>query len=358
MIIGTIATTNHLPRAMVMAKSVKEHMPDARVILCLLERERHSSLKAVAYFDSVVLAKELGFEHFDRYIFKYNRFQASCSLKAKLMQYLLQAYTNEVKFIYLDSDTRLYSPLRELNDILDTSSIVVTPHCLYPYIKDAVKRTFHNEHHTTGWRELGILKTGLYNAGFFALKRTKNAEKFLEWWNYRLERYCYRDIKEGLFDDQRWLDLAPIFFEAHVLIHPGYNVAFWNISERIFGIEESGRYTINGDSLRFIHFSGVGGFLDEMISRNFPNPGDAQGIQSLLSGYCLELDQFQQSSYLRIPWSYGRFMSGEEVSDDSRRKYRSHAKLYDSQYDNPFSLKNKKFSREKIRQLEASAKGK
>ncbi|NLW48068.1 MAG: hypothetical protein GXY86_12145 [Firmicutes bacterium] len=64
-IIATIATTGYLPRAMVMAKSVKKHMPETKVIVCIVEEKIPQHTNGLsAYFDKVILAKNLGFPTF------------------------------------------------------------------------------------------------------------------------------------------------------------------------------------------------------------------------------------------------------------------------------------------------------
>ena len=69
--------------------------------------------------------------------------------------------------------------------------------------------------------------------------------------------FCHNQIDCGLFTDQRWVDLAPAFFEGlKILRDPGYNVATWNLTHRtVAGSLESG-LTVNGRPLCFFHFSG------------------------------------------------------------------------------------------------------
>ncbi|KIL35528.1 hypothetical protein SD71_12760 [Cohnella kolymensis] len=335
MIIGTIATKSHLPKALVMAESIKEHMPHAKVVLCLVERKMHEPLKHCPVFDEVVLAKDMGFEDFDRYVFKYDALQATCSLKPVLMEYLLTTYKHNDMFVYLDTDTRLFSPFDEIAETLETNSILLTPHSIYPLIHPVSSSV--NKYQSIRWKELGILKTGLFNAGFFALKRNGNSTAFIQWWKNRLARYCYKDIKEGLFDDQRWLDLAPCYFDVYFLKHPGYNVAFWNLYERTVRKLPDGSYCVNDRPLRFFHFSQVDSYLKEII-RSMSESGAPYDVMS--KDYVHTLNQHQWDKYRNKQWSYACFASGRPIKQHSRQKYARHPERYHS---NPFSLANSKF---------------
>jgi hypothetical protein len=337
MIIGTIATNSHLPKALIMVESIKEHMPLAKVVLCLVERNIHTSLKDCAVFDEVVLAKDLGFEDFDQYVFKYDALQATCSLKPVLMQYLLTTYKHNDMFVYLDTDIRLFSPLDEIAEILEKNSILLTPHSIYPLIHPVSSSV--NKFQSIRWKELGILSTGLFNAGCFALKRNDNSTAFLNWWKKRLARYCYKDIKEGLFDDQRWLNLAPCYFDVYLLKHPGYNVAFWNLYERTVRKLPNGSYSVNDQILRFFHFSQIDSFLKEVI-KSMPESGARSDVKSMYKDYVLALNDHHWEEYQGIQWSYGYFFNGKRIKQHSRQKYRKNAQLYPS---NPFSLTNSKF---------------
>ena len=57
--------------------------------------------------------------------------------------------------------------------------------------------------------------------------------QFIDWWAERLRSYCYDEVENGLFTDQRWVDLAPAFFDDIAIVRePQYNVATWNLTHR------------------------------------------------------------------------------------------------------------------------------
>jgi hypothetical protein len=92
---------------------------------------------------------------------------------------------------------------------------------------------------------------------------------FVEWWGRRLQTQCVSDIKNNLFTDQRWCDLAPCFLERlYILKKPGYNVAYWNLAHRSVTRDAQGDWSVNGEPLVFFHFSGVSPDRPEMVSKH------------------------------------------------------------------------------------------
>ena len=72
-----------------------------------------------------------------------------------------------------------------------------------------------------------------YNLGFLAVRMTGQGREFIDWWAERLRLFCYDEVPNGLFTDQRWVDLAPAFFDDIAIIRdPEYNVATWNLTHR------------------------------------------------------------------------------------------------------------------------------
>lgn len=95
------------------------------------------------------------------------------------------------------------------------------------------------------------------NAGFFAVKNNAAGICFLDWWKRILLTKCINDNENGIFYDQTWLDLVPIYFKesTHLLTDLGYNMAYWNLSERTLS-KEYGIYLVNKYTpLVFYHFA-------------------------------------------------------------------------------------------------------
>ncbi|MNZ57264.1 hypothetical protein D3C78_752380 [compost metagenome] len=331
MIITTSICANYLPKAMVLAKSVKRTNPEAHFIVCLLEREIHPAALTCDAFDEIVLAKDLGFEQFDKFIFKHSIVEASTAVKGQLFVYMLDRYPHENKFVYLDPDIEVYDELVELKAALDEHAIVLTPHLCHP--EDIMDAVMDNE--------LSALQHGVFNLGFLAIARSGEAERFAAWWASRLSMFCYDDIPRGIFTDQKWIDLAPCYFDVHILKHPGYNVAPWNLSKRKLTYTDG--YQVNGQALRFFHYSGFDSGANEGMIRKYV-PDLSNCVYNLRDNYVRQLEEADQSKLGQTEWSYDFFQNGEQIKRNSRIIFRDVPEL-PYRVENPFAESNDFFEK-------------
>ena len=110
-----------------------------------------------------------------------------------------------------------------LEQLLRQHTILLTPHQFVP--ETTTQAIVHNEQCS--------LRNGVYNLGFLAVRMTGQGRQFIDWWAERLRSYCYDEVENGLFTDQRWVDLAPAFFDDIAIVRePQYNVATWNLTHR------------------------------------------------------------------------------------------------------------------------------
>ncbi len=320
MIIFTSICTNYAHKARTLAESVKKNIPDAKFFVCLTEREIPASMN-FEFFDKVVLSKDMWNGNFNRYIYKHAIVEASTSVKGQFFKYLIETYTEEDKFIYLDPDCFVYSDFVELREILEKRPIVVCPHLLQPGNIDM---------------ELSSTAHGVFNLGFLAVNRSEEAVKFIHWWAERLYLFCYDDILRGIFTDQKWIDLAPCFFDVEILKHRGYDFATWSLLD--CGMtKENGKYFVKGDPLRFIHFSGYGATAEKCISDWLPQ--GEHPFKELYQEYSKMHEKNNQDGVSKTTWSYSKYYSGEKIDDELRIKYRNNNDVMFS-IDDPFALSN------------------
>jgi len=322
MIIFTSICSNYLHKARCLAQSVKKHMPYAKFFVCLTEREIPESAKN-ENFDKVILSREMWPGNFDHFIFKHAIVEASTAVKGEFFRYLLANYPEETEFVYLDPDCYVYDDMPELREKLKTRPIVLCPHLLQSGNIDM---------------ELSSTAHGVYNLGFLAVNHSDEAVRFINWWADRLQMFCYDDIPRGIFTDQKWVDLAPCFFDVEIFKHKGYDFATWSLLNCGLTKEKDGYY-VQGDPLRFIHFSGYGGCIEKCMKDWLPE--NETVFHKLYSSYCEKHEGNDNDNVSQTTWSYGCYLSGEKIDNELRKEYRvNYEKMVACE--NPFQLSNRK----------------
>ena len=123
----------------------------------------------------------------------------------------------------------------------------------------------------------------------------------------RLETKAYIHFAKGMFTDQIWINFAPLLFEkVHILRHPGYNMAYWNLHERM--LSDSRTVVKNSEStqLIFFHFSGYNPIKPENMSIyqnrfSFENRND---VTNLFKDYSAKLIENNYMLYVRYPCTF------------------------------------------------------
>ena len=160
------------------------------------------------------------FPDFDSVAFKYGILELNTNVKPTFLKRLIALGMQQV--IYFDPDILVCSALDPIFNALDESTILITPHCTSP-----------NEGNPHG--ELLLLNAGVFNLGFIAVSKSKESERFSVMVGASMPLPSgYDERWSGLFVDQKWINLVPCYFEGvRVFKHPGCNVAYWNLHERI-----------------------------------------------------------------------------------------------------------------------------
>jgi hypothetical protein len=242
----TICSNNYLSLARTLGKSL-QHSNDYHFIIGLVDKTDERLTEYYKDFD-VLPCDQIGIPDLEAIALKYTIAEFNTALKPFYFQYLFQQYPEADYITYLDPDMVVYRELSELRTQHAEFDFILTPHILQPQELDGKQPT-----------EISYLSTGTFNLGFLSLRKSDNTLRFLEWWSERLRHFCYFDFPAGLYVDQKWVNLVPVFFDSvFILKHPGYNVAYWNLQERKLS-EENGTWKINGSfPLSIYHFSSVG----------------------------------------------------------------------------------------------------
>ncbi len=242
----TICTNSFLSMARTTAASFLKFNKGYSFFIGLID---HPEDKIGPWYEGyrIVRVDEIGIEYLDEMAKRYNISELSCALKSYFCQYILDSEPAVKEILYLDSDLYVYSSFYEVELLHQQYDILLTPHILNPISFDGKQPD-----------EIAYLATGTYNGGFFSIRTSDNSRRFIAWWCERMRYHCFYKIPQGLFVDQKWLNMVPVFFEkVNIILHPGYNISYWNLHERI--IEKSGNeYLVNGSfPLVFIHFSSI-----------------------------------------------------------------------------------------------------
>lgn len=238
-VIFTACSVNYLAKAMAMCQSALDHHPDVALVILLADKKRIIDLHDRRV--RLLWAEDLGYPDYLQCAFKYNIIEFNTALKPFAALKLLDDYK---KVIYLDPDVCVFTPLASVIASLDEFSAVFTPHAVSPY------------HGAGRPSDQDLLRFGCFNLGFFAVNSSANAKMLLTWWHRQCHDNCFYEPQTGLGVDQKWVDLAPAFFDGvHIIKDIGLNVAFWNLHERQLSKSPVGWLVNDVTPLGFVHFS-------------------------------------------------------------------------------------------------------
>jgi hypothetical protein len=322
----TSATYTYFARARVLARTLKRIHPEWHMVL-LIPDDPPQGVKIKwkdEPFDQVMGLSDLPIKHFGSWLFRHNVVELCTAIKGMALQQLQrQGYD---KVFYIDPDIAVFSSLDGLSALLESSSILLTPHQISPELT------------TQGIEdnERASLKYGVYNLGFVGVASDETGARFADWWAERCYHYCVDDVPNGLFTDQRWCDLVPAYFDrVHVVRDPGYNVASWNLSRRKIRFGEDGAIYVNHDfPLRFFHFTKVDHVGETMLRRYAGTHLDAI---ELMYWYRRALRANDLPGVPARYWKYGTYSDGTQIEQSARVAYRQLADAED-RFPDPFRV--------------------
>jgi glycosyltransferase involved in cell wall biosynthesis len=322
--IFTSVVSNYIPKARVLAESVKRFHPETPFFLVLSDTVPPWLNPGAEPFDAVLTLDDLGIGNVKRWLFQHSLVEASTGVKGFALQQLLSR-DDCSGVLYFDPDIVVLAPLDELFSKLGRHSVLLTPHLADP----------ERETEAIADNEICSLKHGVFNLGFLGVSNSPEGRRFADWWSDRLRQFCFDDIPNGLFTDQRWADLAPAFFDQlSILRDPVYNVATWNLTNRrVEGTLRDG-LTVGGERIVFYHFSGLdSGAQLSMLDKY---GGEMPALYELRAWYLAECERKGQSLYGEYPWTYARFENGKTITGAHRRLYRSRPDLQ-AAFPDPYS---------------------
>lgn len=323
----TIIAKNYLAFARTLCQSFLMHHPEGECYVLIIDEWR-GFVDPVAECFKIVSVSDLPIPNLPSFCFKYKLIELSTAVKPFLLEYLLSTYSLE-KVLYFDPDILIMQPVDGLYDALSTHDMVLIPHLDADYPEDK---------HIPA--DVSIMRAGIFNLGFFGIRSSEIANKFLVWWKTKLYDRCLDAAGEGYFLDQKFLDYALILFPGiYVERGVGYDMAYWNIHSRRLN-HENGQWQCNGVPLYFFHFSGYRPTFPDRISKHITRQSliDRPDLRPLFEEYRRRLYANGYEETRGLPYTYATFKSGRFITNGFRRYYMN---LPDQgeEFGNPFESK-------------------
>lgn len=307
--IFTIVSNNYLHYANALFESLREHCPQADLVLGLCDIRTEATYCPAA---DIVEISELEIPELGTFIYQYSILELNTAIKPYLVEFLMSRGYR--KIIYFDPDIHVFDTLDPMLNLLDQYSVLLTPH-LTNLLDDGKSPT-----------ELNILQAGSYNLGYIGLSSCEETLKLVKWWQSKLYKECVVDLPRNLFVDQKWMDLVPSMFEGvYINRDPSWNVAYWNLNHRKLQQGDSGGFEVEGRPLTFFHFSGFSidsGTLSKHQNRFDKGPRGAP-LRGLCTLYEEALIRNGLERFEGLPYAFGSFADGTKVPDSARRLIRT-----------------------------------
>lgn len=240
----TIVTQDRMASAALLRVQYRRFHPQHRFLIVIADAHAHSPSWVWSADDEVIPLGAIALPGPNVFPYQHDPRALYAAIRPFCFRQLL-ARADIAQLMYLDADIGVYRRLDEAWEPLDRANMVLTPHTARPVADDVgmpSDRTF--------------LQRGLFNLGFLAMRDHPVAREFLDWWCERVYADCPAQPAQGLYLDQKWLDLAPLYFAGvEPLLDVTCNVAWWNLHERsVTAVGE--QYLVDGRPLGFYHFSG------------------------------------------------------------------------------------------------------
>ena len=293
----TLCSNNYLAHAKTIRDSFLKYHPDFKFVIGLVDRPNIGF--DYAFFDGleILSVEAIEMKEFEELKKKYNITELNTAVKPAFFNHLFKKYSAE-KIIYIDPDILVTSRFVEVLNILDRKNIIITPHTCSP-IEDEFAPT---DYHT--------LRGGVFNLGFIALSNYPEVKNFLDWWHARVVKYGFANFSLNMFYDQIWINYVPVFYDNYfILKNPGYNMANWNLHERVLSQNEEENFMVNENfPLRFFHFSSYSFRNPQIICSyltryNFSNRPDLKMIFKLYRELLIKnnVEEFSRSELFFYP---------------------------------------------------------
>lgn len=309
--IFTISSNNYMPYTTTLVNSSVSAHPDADHYLCLADE----MVKSTDFYPKkcdILEVSKLRIPDFLGFSFRYDIMEMNTAAKPYMFLYLFDKGYDRV--VYFDPDIKVYREITPVFEAMDAGArAVFTPHLTEP-AETVVPPD-----------DITIMRAGIYNLGFAAFRRSEGVEEVLRWWARRLRYQCVNAQDEGIFVDQKFMDLVPGFLpDVTILRNTTLNAAYWNLFQRQLEVGSDGNWLMDGDPLIFFHFSGYDPRNSQQLSKHTSmfSDGNNDALIDLLQDYKESLEKNGLYSTPRANYAYGSFKNGGKIPTFVRHYFR------------------------------------
>ncbi|WP_336975218.1 glycosyltransferase [Sphingobium aromaticiconvertens] len=308
----TISSNNYMPYTRTLVNSSVAAHPDADHFLCLAD----TKVGAKNFYPEkcqILETRELEIPDFPGFAFRYDIMEMNTAAKPYMFLHLFDLGYDRV--VYFDPDIKVYREITPVFEAFDAGArAVFTPHLTEP------------AETATPPDDITIMRAGIYNLGFAAFRRSEGVEEVLRWWARRLRYQCINAQDDGIFVDQKFMDLVPGFLpDVTILRNTTLNAAYWNLFQR--HLEENGEedWLVDGDPLIFFHFSGYDPRNSQQLSKHTAmfSENNGEALLSLLHDYKNDLKINGLYSTPKANYAYECFRSGAKIPTFVRHYFRN-----------------------------------
>ncbi|WP_156885270.1 glycosyl transferase [Acidihalobacter ferrooxydans] len=327
----TSIAVNYLPKARILAKSIKKYHPEWHMVLLLADRIPSWLDVDKEDFDEIMALGSLSIGRDYGWVFSHDIEELCTAIKPFAMTAILSR-KNVESCLYIDPDMVLFDRLDDLLDEFENGDVLLTPHQLTP----------GNSYDSIIDHEIGSLRHGIFNLGFLGVKNNSNGAQVVHWWRDRVKELCLARVDLHLWTDQKWFNFAPVYFDRiNILRQDRFNVAPWNIASRIISGSFEKGFLVNGHPLGFYHFTGFDNGDHSIQLEKYASVDS--GAKDLVKWYKNQNDE-ENKKMDYMDWFYGYYSNGERIKLIERLIYRYRRDLQ-SDFPNPYEVDEDSYKR-------------
>jgi hypothetical protein len=329
MLTFTISTNSDIPKARLLAASIKKFHPNWIFYLILADKFSDDSFIKDDNFDKIIYIDQLNIPNFKSFMFK----SISKDFIFRLLGYIFLYLTNKnfEKIIYFSFDYLILSEIDYFSELLSKFDII--------FISN------FNTYNNSSISELNntINEFGYFNHGFLAISNKKDAINFIN--------YFIKHVEEMVNFDKDYYNkfflLSSFLFENIYIV----NSINYNIKSIL---QTNNRIIYDKDNLICINSSitNSSNISNKLKLFQFENSDTGAGrlnkylfyesnkiLNALWNSYDSQLKNINFTNSNKIQWSFGFFDNGHPISDKMRLLYNNIPELQDK-FPDPFSSEN------------------